>query len=119
MFRCAAACRESLPPEVPDRRFHSVELPINPLKTHYHCRLRENGVASMFVLIKEGSDILGCLRVGDILDVRYYCTDEGSEPENLDTEITYIMKTDSGKFKGHYLVGLDIVQYEHRKSMSG
>jgi len=73
----------------------------------------------MFVLIKEGSSILGCLRVGDILDVRYHCTDTGSEPENLNTEITYILKTDSGKFKGHYLVGLEIIQNEYRKSLVG
>lgn len=103
-------CPWESPSEIRNRRYHSVEFPISSLKLKYHCRLRNNNVADMFVLVKENSDILHCLQVGDVLTMNYYCLDSGAPPESLDTEIQFITKNDSGKFKGHYLIGLNIVQ---------
>ena len=97
------------PFDIQNRQHHSVELPINSLKLKYQCRLRKNGITAMFVLVKENSDILHCLRVGDILKMNYYCVDSATPPESLETEIQFITKNDSGKFKGHYLVGLNII----------
>jgi hypothetical protein len=52
--------------------------------------------------------------VGNILKMKYYRTGSVNPPESFDTEIKYITKNDSGKFKGHYLMGLDILY--HRDS---
>jgi len=99
-------------PEILRNLFHSVEFPVNGDKYNYQCKLRKNGCESIFVLVKENSAILNGLTVGNILKMKYYRTDSADPPESFDTEIKYITKNDSGKFKGHYLMGLDII-YGH------
>ena len=96
-------------PEILKDQFHSVEFPVNGHEYNYRCRLRKNGCESLFVLVKENSSILNGLMVGNILKMKYYRTDAANPPESFDTEIKYIAKNDSGKFKGHYLMGLDIL----------
>lgn len=98
------------PFDIQNLRFHSVELPISNLKMKYHCRLRNSSIADMFVLVKENSDILNFLQVGEVMTMNYYCRDSAAPPESLETEIQFITWNDSGKFKGHYLIGLNIVQ---------
>ena len=56
--------------------------------------------------------------MGNILKMKYYRTDSADPPESFDTEIKYITKNDSGKFKGHYLMGLDIL-YGHDPVKNG
>jgi len=89
--------------------FYSVEFPVNGYKYNYQCKLRKNGFESIFVLVKENSAILNGLTVGNILKMKYYRSDSAGLPESFDTEIKYITKNDSGRFKGHYLMGLDIL----------
>ena len=96
-------------PEILRDQFYSVEFPVNGDKYNYQCKLRKNGCESIFVLVKENSVILNGLTVGNILKMKYYRTDSADPPESFDTEIKYITKDDSGKFKGHYLMGLDIL----------
>jgi hypothetical protein len=96
-------------PEILKDQFHSVEFPVNGNKLKYQCKLRKNGCESLFVLVKENSAILNGLTVGNILKMKYYRTSSASPPESFDTLIKYITKNDSGKFKGHYLMGLDIL----------
>jgi len=62
------------------------------------------------VLVKEDSDLLKHLRVGDILDLKYYTTDSSKPIEYLKTEIKHITKDDTGRFKELYLVGLSILK---------
>jgi hypothetical protein len=96
-------------PEILRDLFYSVEFPVNGYKYNYQCKLRKNGFESIFVLVKENSAILNGLTVGNILKMKYYRTDSTGPPESFDTLIKYIIKNDSGKFKGHYLMGLDIL----------
>jgi hypothetical protein len=62
------------------------------------------------VLVKEDSDLLNHLKVGDILDLKYYTTDSSRPIEYLKTEIRHITKDEKGRFKGLYLVGLSILE---------
>ena len=96
-------------PKILKDQFYSVEFPVNGYKYDYRCKLRKNGFESIFVLVKENSAILNKLTVGNILKMKYYRTDSAGPPESFDTEIKYITKNDSGRFKGHYLMGLDIL----------
>lgn len=96
-------------PKILKDQFYSVEFPVNGYKYNYQCKLRKNGFESIFVLVKENSAILNKLTVGNILKMKYYRTDSAGPPESFDTEIKYITKNDSGRFKGHYLMGLDIL----------
>jgi hypothetical protein len=96
-------------PEILKDQFHSVEFPVNGRKLNYQCKLRKNGCESLFVLVKENSVVLKWLTEGNILKMKYYRKDSVSPPESFDTKIKHITKNDSGKFKGHYLMGLDIL----------
>jgi tetratricopeptide (TPR) repeat protein len=64
----------------------------------------------MCFLIKENSDILPRLRVGDILEMKYYSASSAYESEPRKTVIREITRDDQGPFKGHYLVGLEILE---------
>jgi hypothetical protein len=105
-------------PEILKDQFHCVEFPVNGHKYNYRCRLRRNRFESIFVLVKENSAILNGLTVGNILKMKYYRTEAGGPPESFDTEIKYITKNDSGRFKGHYLMGLDIL-YDRNQTKDG
>jgi hypothetical protein len=65
------------------------------------------------VLVKEDSNLLNYLKVGDILNLKYYTTDLSSPIEYLKTQIRNIRKGDKGRFKGLYLVGLSIVENQN------
>ena len=64
----------------------------------------------MCVLVKEDSGLLKHLRVGDLLDLKYYSTDSSKPTEYLKTEVKHITKDDTGRFKEFYLVGLSILE---------
>jgi hypothetical protein len=41
--------------------------------------------------------------------MKYYSTDKSNPTEYFKSEIMHITKTDSGRLKGHYLVGVLVV----------
>ncbi len=61
-------------------------------------------------MVKEGSELLNCLKVGDISELKYYTTNSSKPIEYLKTEIRHITKDEEGRFKGVYLVGLSILE---------
>ena len=68
----------------------------------------------MGVYIKEDSVVLKHLRVGDILEMKYYPATLSEQAEYFKTEIRYITKERRGRFRGHYMVDLSIIQNETR-----
>lgn len=90
-------------------RYYSVEISMDGLEVVYQYGIWSVESTSMFVLVKEDSGILPWLKVGDILNMKYYSTDIVYPFENLDTEIQSITKQDQGRLKGHYLVGFEII----------
>ena len=89
--------------------YYSVEIPISELGVVYQFKIWDTKSPSIFVVVKENSGILPWLKVGDRLNMKYYSTDSLYPLEYLDTEIRNITKHDQGPLKGHYLVGLEIV----------
>ena len=85
-----------------------MEFPVDGLRLLYQSKIWRNGSDPMFTLIKEDSDILNRIHVGDILNMRFYSSDSYRAPRDLETEIKYITKDTQGRFKGHFLVGLAI-----------
>lgn len=63
----------------------------------------------MCILVKEDSEVLSHINVGDTLNMTYYLADTQGMHENLRTEIKHITKNEDGRFQGHYMVGLSIV----------
>ena len=97
----------------PVHQYYSVELSIDGLDFSYQFKIRNNASTSMCVLIKEDSDILPLLEVGDTLNMKYYSAGSVYPTEYLETAIRHITKNDQGRFKGHYLVGLDILENQN------
>jgi hypothetical protein len=91
-------------------QYHSAEFAFDGLEAHYQFKIWNTASTSMCVLIKETSEILPRLKVGDTLKVKYYRSDSRYPSDFLGTVIRHITKNDQGRFKGHYLVGLEILK---------
>ena len=91
-------------------KYFSVEFSKKGLDSIYHFKIWNISSKGMCIVVREDSDIINHLSVGDILDMKYYPVEESSPAEYSKTEITHITKDDHGRFKGHYLVGLSIMK---------
>ena len=91
-------------------RFYSVELSIEALEPIYQFRIWNLSQKGMCVLVKEGSAILDHIAVGKVFKMKYYPTELLGPIEYLETEVKHITKDDGGRFKGHYMVGLSILE---------
>ena len=58
----------------------------------------------------QNSEILGHLRVGDVMEMKYYTSDSFCPTRTMETEISHITREDEGRFQGHCLVGLAVPQ---------
>jgi hypothetical protein len=92
----------------PFQRYRSVEFSIQGLEYLHQFPIWNSEAASMFVLVREDSEIVGRLKVGDVMKMKYYTDDTICPTTVVDTEIRHITKDDEGRFKGHYLIGLGV-----------
>lgn len=104
-------CHEtSIGSEFPhDRPYCSVEFAVDGADHLRQFRLWNMEPEVMCVLIKETSEVVECLKVGDTMKMKYYSENALRPPQYLETEIRRITKEDQGRFKGHYVVGLSIL----------
>jgi hypothetical protein len=100
--------RRSEPREVLDQ-FYSVEFCLDGLGMAYQFKIWNVASRSMCVLVKEDSEILSRLKVGEVFNMKYYTHDRVCPTTYLETAIRHITRDDHGRFKGHYLVGLEII----------
>ena len=91
-------------------KYHSVEFQITDLDALYQFKIWNMSTKGMCLLVRNDSDVLKYIEVGNILDMKFYTTDFSLPPENLKIQIKHITKDDEGRFKGHYLVGLLVVE---------
>jgi hypothetical protein len=90
-------------------QYYSAEFLVEGMDTLYQFKVWDVAPSSISVLVNEKSRILPCLRVGDTLKVKYY-SDESGYPTNYQkTAIRHITRNDDGRLKGHFLVGLEII----------
>jgi len=101
--------RRSQPRLIPGQ-YSSVEFSLTGVVHLYQFRIWNISPEGMGVLVKEGSEVLEHLKVGDVLNLKYYRQQQVDPPEYLKTEIRHITKDEQGKFKGHYLVGFSILE---------
>jgi hypothetical protein len=93
-------------------KYSSVEFSISNLHYIYQFKIQENSSSGMGVYIKEDSVVLKHLKIGDIFEMKYYPAALSEQAEYLKTEIKYITKERQGRFRGHYLVDLSIIENE-------
>jgi hypothetical protein len=64
----------------------------------------------MGIIVKDDSLSLSHLQVGNIMEMMYAPPSRKVEPELLKTRIEHISKCESGRFKGHHIVGLSVIE---------
>jgi len=101
--------RRSEPRSIIDQ-YYSVEFSLSGCSFVYQFKIWNISLKGICVLVKEDSDLLNHVKVGDILNLKYYTTDSSKPIEFLKTEIKHITKDEQGRFKGVYLVGLAILE---------
>ena len=101
--------RRSKPRSLIDQ-YHSVEFSISESTFAYQFKIWDISPKGICVLVIEDSGLLNRLKVGDILNLKYYTTNSSRPIEYLETEIRDIAKDENGRFKGLYLVGLSILE---------
>ena len=62
------------------------------------------------IIVKEGSAALKHLKVGRIMEAKFTLSKVRGGFENCKVEIRHITKDDKDWFKGHYLIGLSILE---------
>ena len=103
-----SAQKQTGPKEQKFEKYRSVEFSIDGIECPHQFRIWNSDVSSMFVLVKQNSEILGRLKVGDVMKMKYYTDDSFCPTRLVDTEISHITREDEGRFRGHYLIGLSI-----------
>jgi hypothetical protein len=90
--------------------YYSAEFVLDGLDVSYQFRIWEKAPKAVSVLVKENSGILQLLKVGDLLNVKYYSSRSAYPSERQRTAVRHITWNDEGRLRGHYLVGLEILE---------
>ena len=91
-------------------RYYSVEFKLKETGSLYHFKLRDLSSDGLGILVNEDSAVLEHLTVNEILKMKYYPPEASSSAEFLETKIKHITKKEQGSFKGHFLIGLLIIE---------
>ncbi len=90
-------------------QYYSVEFSIENTAFLYQFKIWNISPEGVCVLVREDSDLMNHIKVGDILDLKY-CKPASSQYAELKTEIRHIDKNGTGRFQGLYQVGLSILE---------
>ncbi len=93
----------------PAEVYHSVQMTVPGLPNLYMFKIWNISSKGMCVLVKHDSAILKHLKVGDELKMTYFTQGPAATAETLETRIEHITQNQTGRFAGHYLVGLSII----------
>ncbi len=88
----------------------SVEFAVNTLELVYQFKIVETSLSGMSFIIKEGSAVLEHMKEGMIIDMKYYPEGVREAPRFLKTKIMHISKSASPRYRGHYQVGIKLVE---------
>jgi hypothetical protein len=75
----------------------------------YQFKLKDSSENGASILVKEDSFMLNYLEVGQTLKINFSSERESDHNGDFETEIVHITKVDKGRYKGHYLVGVQIL----------
>lgn len=91
-----------------DDTYYSVEFGVNESQPAYQFKLWHSDQTPHFFLIKDTSALTAQLKVGEMILMKYYCSNPMRNIEQHETRIDAIVKETHGRFKGHYRITLDI-----------
>ena len=93
----------------------SVELKLPSLPI-YLFKVKDSSQNGFCLLVKEDSNILEHIHVGQILNIRSYTEDKMESAEILLSEIKHITKNEESPYTGHQLVGLMVLAKRNHSS---
>ena len=90
--------------------YYCVNFSISDTPFVFHFLIWDKSSNGMSLLVKEDSVALSYIKVGQVFTMKYFRTDSSKPPEYLKTKIRHITRDEQGRFKGHYLVGISILE---------
>jgi hypothetical protein len=93
----------------PPDKYYSVQFSLKNLASIYQFKIWNVSSNGLCILVNEDSDVLNYMEVGDVIDMKYYVSEQPGTTEDFRTEIRHITKHEKGRFKGHSFVGLLIL----------
>ena len=87
-----------------------VEFHIQDMGAVYQSKIWEIPLKGLFFLVKKESSVLAHLRTGDEIKARYTPVNRRKPGDYIKTKIRYIIQEQTGRFRGHYLVGLALME---------
>ena len=91
-------------------QYYSVEFSLSGCAFAYQFKIRKVSLKEICVLVREDSDLLNHLKVGGILNLKYYTTNSFRPGKYLKTEIRHISKNDKERLRGICVVGLLVLE---------
>ena len=76
----------------------------------YHFKLKDFSSNGFGILVRNDSNVLKHIKTGDILMMKYHPEEATANPVLHRTQIIHISEPEPGKYKGHMLVGLLILE---------
>lgn len=93
---------------VAEENYYSVQFQPEGLASTYQFKIRNISSKGLCILIKNDSQVLTHIKVGDLLKMTYYCDDSSMNTRLMQTRIVHISPGEPGYYEGHHLVGLSI-----------
>jgi len=94
--------------------YYSVEFSVSSELPAHQFKVRDISPSGIGILVNESSAVLAYLKVGDVLEMKYNPSNASELAEYLKTEIRHITKVKQGRYRGHYLVGMLILERPER-----
>jgi hypothetical protein len=91
-------------------RYYSVEFQLLDTGNVYQFKLRDMSSKGLGILVNKDSAVLKYLKVGDTVDMKYIPPESAGSSESLKTKIAHITQKDEEPFKGHFIIGLSIIE---------
>lgn len=95
---------------IPPDKYYSVQFSVKDLGYIYQFKIRDVSSRGLAILVDEKSKVLNYLKEGDIIEMKYYLSEAQGTTETFKTEISHISKDADQRFKGHYMIGLLILE---------
>lgn len=89
-------------------KYYSVEFMVKDLGRVYQFKIWDLSSKGMCILVKDDSKVLEHLNVGEVVKMKYYQEEQLQPVEHFETKVKHITKEESGRFKGHHMIGLSI-----------
>lgn len=86
--------------------YYSVEFTIGQKAPIYQFKLRDISSSGLCILVREDSAVLGYLEEGQVIQMAYRTLDMPGRRTQLTTQVRHIIKSEEARYKGHFLVGL-------------